>query len=142
MFSAGTSFYGICDLEMLTKDTHKFESHYMETLIGPYPEDKKLYEERSPINYIDQLNCALAIFQGSEDKVRFFLVFCHLRKHFHCNSLNLFQNVEKSQLYYQNYIFLLPTNHSSDCQKQGCNRVKSLCLSQVSHQARASLAFP
>lgn len=69
MFSAGTSFYGVSDLEALAKDTHKFESRYLDTLIGPYPEDKEIYEERSPIHHTDQLNCALCIFQGSEDKV-------------------------------------------------------------------------
>ena len=69
MFSAGTSFYGVSDLEALAKDTHKFESRYLDTLIGPYPEDKKLYDERSPINNTEQLDCALCIFQGSEDKV-------------------------------------------------------------------------
>lgn len=70
VFSAGTSFYGICDLVALTKDTHKFESRYTDTLIGPYPEDEEVYEARSPINHVDQLDCALCIFQGSEDKVR------------------------------------------------------------------------
>ena len=69
VFSAGTSFYGVSDLEALAKDTHKFESRYLDTLIGPYPEDKKIYEERSPIHYTEQLDCALCIFQGSEDKV-------------------------------------------------------------------------
>lgn len=69
VFSAGTSFYGISDLEALAKDTHKFESRYLDTLIGPYPEDKETYEERSPIHSTDQLDCALCIFQGSEDKV-------------------------------------------------------------------------
>ena len=73
VFSAGTSFYGVSDIEALAKDTHKFESHYMETLVGPYPEEKQTYWDRSPIHHTDQLKCALAIFQGSEDKVRFFV---------------------------------------------------------------------
>lgn len=74
VFSAGTSFYGVSDLEALAKDTHKFESRYLDTLVGPYPEDKQLYEERSPINHTEQLDCALCIFQGSEDKVANYFV--------------------------------------------------------------------
>ena len=72
VFSTGTSFCGISDLEAIARETHKFQSHYCDTLIGPYPEDKKKFKERSPINHIDQLDCPLAIFQGSEDKVSFF----------------------------------------------------------------------
>ncbi|KAJ7390822.1 Esterase lipase thioesterase active site [Desmophyllum pertusum] len=50
-------------------DTHKFESRYLDTLIGPYPQDEEIYKARSPINHTGQLDCALALFQGSEDKV-------------------------------------------------------------------------
>ena len=72
VFSAGASFYGIGDLVALTQDTHKFESRYTDTLIGPLkdPGDEKVYIARSPINRVDLLKCALCIFQGSEDKVR------------------------------------------------------------------------
>ena len=56
-------------MEALAKDTHKFESRYLDTLIGPYPETKELYRERSPIHFIDRLSCALIFFQGLEDKV-------------------------------------------------------------------------
>lgn len=71
VFSAGTSFYGISDLQALAEETHKFESHYTETLIGPYDtdKDKTVYIARSPINRVDLMDCALCIFQGSEDKV-------------------------------------------------------------------------
>lgn len=68
-FSAGTSFYGISDVSALAENTHKFESHYTDTLIGPYPEDKETYEERSPAFHAEQITSALAMFQGSEDKV-------------------------------------------------------------------------
>jgi dipeptidyl aminopeptidase/acylaminoacyl peptidase len=50
-------------------DTHKFESRYLESLIGPYPKSKDLYYRRSPINYVDNLSCPLILFQGLEDKV-------------------------------------------------------------------------
>jgi dipeptidyl aminopeptidase/acylaminoacyl peptidase len=69
VFSAGASYYGISELSSLASDTHKFESRYLDQLIGPYPETKALYEQRSPINYTDQLNCPVIFFQGIEDKV-------------------------------------------------------------------------
>jgi dipeptidyl aminopeptidase/acylaminoacyl peptidase len=69
VFKAGASYYGISDLEALQLDTHKFEAHYSDTLIGPYPESRDVYRARSPIHYIDRLSCALILFQGLEDKV-------------------------------------------------------------------------
>jgi dipeptidyl aminopeptidase/acylaminoacyl peptidase len=68
-FKAGASHYGISDLEALAKDTHKFESRYLDRLIGPYPERRDLYVERSPIHFTDRLSCPMIIFQGLEDKV-------------------------------------------------------------------------
>jgi dipeptidyl aminopeptidase/acylaminoacyl peptidase len=68
-FKAGASHYGISDLEALARDTHKFESRYLESLIGPYPERRSLYVERSPIHFTDRLNCPMILFQGLEDKV-------------------------------------------------------------------------
>jgi dipeptidyl aminopeptidase/acylaminoacyl peptidase len=68
-FSAGASLYGVGDLEALATDTHKFESRYLDTLIGPYPQQKALYQERSPINHVDQLNCPVIFLQGLLDKI-------------------------------------------------------------------------
>ena len=68
-FKAGASHYGISDLEALARDTHKFESRYLDGLIGPYPERRDLYVERSPIHFTDRLNCPMILFQGLEDKV-------------------------------------------------------------------------
>ena len=68
-FKAGASYYGVGDLEALAKDTHKFESRYLDSLIGEYPRDIKVYEDRSPINHIDRLDCPVIFFQGLEDKV-------------------------------------------------------------------------
>jgi dipeptidyl aminopeptidase/acylaminoacyl peptidase len=69
VFGAGASYYGVSDVEALAKDTHKFESRYLDTMIGPYPAMRDLYRERSPIHFIDRLSCALILFQGLEDKV-------------------------------------------------------------------------
>jgi dipeptidyl aminopeptidase/acylaminoacyl peptidase len=69
VFKAGASHYGISDLEALAKDTHKFESRYLDRLIGPYPERRNLYSERSPIHFTDRLNCPMILFQGLDDKV-------------------------------------------------------------------------
>ena len=69
VFKAGASYYGISDLEALARDTHKFESRYLDRLIGPWPEQAERYRERSPIHFAEQLSCPAIFFQGLEDKV-------------------------------------------------------------------------
>ena len=69
VFKAGTSLYGIGDLTLLAGDTHKFESHYLDGLVGKYPDEKQLYKDRSPIDSIDTLSCPILLLQGVEDKV-------------------------------------------------------------------------
>ena len=56
-------------MEILAKDTHKFEARYLDGLVGAYPEEKALYQKRSPIYYTDKLSCPIIFFQGLEDKV-------------------------------------------------------------------------
>jgi len=68
-FKAGASHYGVSDLEALELDTHKFESRYSDGLVGPYPERRDLYIERSPLHFADRLSCPVIFFQGLEDKV-------------------------------------------------------------------------
>jgi dipeptidyl aminopeptidase/acylaminoacyl peptidase len=68
-FKSGASYYGISDLEVLQHDTHKFESRYNDSLIGPYPEAKDVYRRRSPIHFTDRLSCPIILFQGLDDKV-------------------------------------------------------------------------
>jgi dipeptidyl aminopeptidase/acylaminoacyl peptidase len=69
VFHAGASHYGIGDLEALVRDTHKFESRYTDKLVGPYPEMKARYVERSPIHFPDRLSCPVIFFQGLDDKI-------------------------------------------------------------------------
>lgn len=69
LFAAGTSYYGVSDLEVLARGTHKFESRYLDQLIGPYPEAQQTYRERSPIYNIENIQAPLLLLQGLEDKV-------------------------------------------------------------------------
>ncbi len=68
-FEAGASYYGVADAAALVEDTHKFESRYFDSLIGPYPETQDVYRERSPIHFTDQLSAPLIVFQGLEDHI-------------------------------------------------------------------------
>ena len=68
-FSAGASHYGVSDAEALARETHKFESRYLDGFMGPYPEEREIYVARSPINFTDRLSCPVIFFQGLEDKV-------------------------------------------------------------------------
>ena len=69
VFTAGASYYGISDLEAMRRETHKFESRYLDRLIGPYPARRDLYRERSPIHFVDRLSRPMILFQGLEDRV-------------------------------------------------------------------------
>ncbi len=69
VFAAGASLYGVGDLEALVQDTHKFEAHYLDRLIGPYPACVEIYRARSPLHSVHKLNKPLIFFQGLEDKV-------------------------------------------------------------------------
>jgi len=68
-FRSGASHFGVGDLESFRKETHKFESRYLETLVGPYPERADLYRERSAVNFADHLSCPIILFQGLDDRV-------------------------------------------------------------------------
>lgn len=68
-YDAGASHYGIGDLELFDGTTHKFESHYDAWLIGPYPERRDLYHDRSAVHFAADLNCPVVLFQGLEDRV-------------------------------------------------------------------------
>ena len=69
VFKAGASYYGVSDVEVLARDTHKFEARYLDRLIGPYPEARDRYRERSPIHFVDRLACPIILLQGLEDRV-------------------------------------------------------------------------
>ena len=69
VFTAGASCYGVSDLAALARDTHKFESRYLDKLVGPYPKKEDVYIARSPIHHVAGLNAPVIFFQGAEDKV-------------------------------------------------------------------------
>ncbi len=68
-FAAGVSLFGVADAEALARDTHKFESRYLDTMIGPYPARADLYRERSPVHFAERLERPLLLLQGLDDKV-------------------------------------------------------------------------
>jgi dipeptidyl aminopeptidase/acylaminoacyl peptidase len=68
-FTAGTSFYGLGDLEAFTEITHKFESRYMDVLVGPYPQEAERYRERSPDRHAERISCPVLVMQGADDKI-------------------------------------------------------------------------
>jgi dipeptidyl aminopeptidase/acylaminoacyl peptidase len=68
-FAAGVSYFGVADAEALALDTHKFESRYLDSMIGPYPEQADLYRSRSPVHFVDRLERPLLLLQGLDDKV-------------------------------------------------------------------------
>ncbi|MCP3856669.1 MAG: S9 family peptidase [Actinomycetia bacterium] len=69
VFTAGASHYGVADLTALAEDTHKFESRYLDSMIGAWPDTRDRYEARSPINHTDGLSAPLILFQGLEDEI-------------------------------------------------------------------------
>jgi dipeptidyl aminopeptidase/acylaminoacyl peptidase len=69
MFAAGATYYGVTDLERLASDTHKFESRYLERLVGPYPERADLYRKRSPVSRVGRIGSPVLVLQGSDDPV-------------------------------------------------------------------------
>jgi dipeptidyl aminopeptidase/acylaminoacyl peptidase len=68
-FAAGASHYGVADLAVLAQETHKFESRYLDGLVGPWPEARATYDARSPIHHVDGIDKPLAVFQGLDDAI-------------------------------------------------------------------------
>lgn len=69
VFKVGASYYGVADLAALAADTHKFESRYLDGLVGPWPDTTGVYAARSPLTHVDGFSCPLIVFQGLEDAV-------------------------------------------------------------------------
>ena len=69
VFAAGVSRFGVGDLETMARDTHKFESRYLDRLVGPYPEAAQTYRQRSPVHFLDRISCPVLVMQGLDDKV-------------------------------------------------------------------------
>jgi dipeptidyl aminopeptidase/acylaminoacyl peptidase len=68
-FKGGASHYGVSDLAALARETHKFESRYLDWLLGPYPAEEKVYRERSPVHSAERIQAPVIFFQGDEDRV-------------------------------------------------------------------------
>ena len=68
-FRAGANHFGVSDMSALAEETHKFESRYLDNLVGPWPSAKNIYDERSPINHVDGFDVPLITFQGLEDAI-------------------------------------------------------------------------
>jgi dipeptidyl aminopeptidase/acylaminoacyl peptidase len=68
-FKAGVSSYGVADLFNLARDSHKFEAHYLDSLVGPLPETSARYHAWSPVNSLDKIRDPMAVFHGKQDKV-------------------------------------------------------------------------
>lgn len=69
LFAGGTSLYGVTDLSALARDTHRFEAYYLEKLVGPYPQARKLYQERSPLSWAEKIKVPVFFFHGGQDRV-------------------------------------------------------------------------
>ncbi len=69
VFAAGISLFGVGDLETMARDTHKFESRYLDGLVGPYPEAADLYRQRSPVHFLDRIRCPVLVMQGLDDRI-------------------------------------------------------------------------
>ena len=130
VFSAGASLYGVADCELLAQETHKFESRYLDGLIGPYPEKKEVYKQRSPIHSVDKFSAPVILFQASSS---FPVVSCnplHLKT---VRTLASVRDVFKGA-FYTSHAKSLPKNLGKDClfRRQGLlNKAWSLELSIV-----------
>jgi dipeptidyl aminopeptidase/acylaminoacyl peptidase len=69
VFAAGASHFGVADLGALARDTHKFESRYLDGLVGPWPDAEAVYAQRSPLNHVDGFDRPLIVLQGDEDAI-------------------------------------------------------------------------
>jgi len=69
VFAAGVDLYGVADLFTLSQDTHRFEAHYLDTIVGPLPETYARYRDRSPVTLADKITRPLLILQGDKDEV-------------------------------------------------------------------------
>ena len=69
VFRAGACRYAVCDLTAMAEDTHRFEARYLDGLVGAWPDERELYNARSPLQHADRIRCPVLFFQGLEDKV-------------------------------------------------------------------------
>ena len=69
VFQVGACRYAVCDLTAMAQDTHRFEARYLDSLVGDWPEQREIFEQRSPLLHADRIRCPVLFFQGLQDKV-------------------------------------------------------------------------
>jgi dipeptidyl aminopeptidase/acylaminoacyl peptidase len=69
VFACGTSYYGVAELLEFARETHDFESRYLDGLVGPLPDSRDVYEQRAPLNHVDTLSCPVLLLQGLDDPI-------------------------------------------------------------------------
>jgi dipeptidyl aminopeptidase/acylaminoacyl peptidase len=69
VFRAATSYYGIADLRGFAAQTHDFEAHYIDGLIGPLPAYQPVWEERAPLGHVSEHTCPILLLHGLEDPI-------------------------------------------------------------------------
>ena len=69
VFRAGACRYAVSDLTAMASGTHRFEARYLDRLVGAWPQERTLYEQRSPLHHADRIRCPVIFFQGLQDKV-------------------------------------------------------------------------
>ena len=69
LFSGGADYYGVADLIPLAQDTHDFESRYLDSMVGPFPECMDLYRDRSPLTHATNVSAPIIFFQGLDDPI-------------------------------------------------------------------------
>ena len=115
-FSAGADYFGVADLTALAHDTHKFESRYLDNLIGKYPEEKQVWIDRSPINHVDKIKKPLIIFQGENDPIvpknQSIMIYEALKKAGLKTALYIYPDEEHGFKYPQNNIDSLKKEHA------------------------------
>ena len=67
LWKAGAASVGITDWKLLYEESMPQFKHYLHMLFGLIEENEELYKERSPINFVENLDSSLLIIHGTHD---------------------------------------------------------------------------